>query len=97
LERTEDGAINGGENLCKVVLDDGPVVRRESYNREPPPGKVLLVEKALIAGNKNLKPALFCDRSSSPFFRSPHPMKAAVTISWFRSGSRLVLSLCGRL
>ena len=65
LKRTGESAINRGENLRKVVLDDRPVIRRESHNRQSSPREVLLIDQALIAGNKDLDAALL--RGSQQF------------------------------
>ncbi len=42
-----------------MIFDNGPVVDRESYNREPSPGEGLLIDKSLVAGNEHLKAVLF--------------------------------------
>jgi hypothetical protein len=59
VKRTGDGAINRSENLGNMVLDDWSVISGESYNYQPAPGKVLLIDKASIASDKNLKPVFF--------------------------------------
>ena len=42
-----------------MISNDPPFNRRQSDNRQPAPGPVLLIEKGLVTGNKNVDPTVF--------------------------------------
>lgn len=56
LKRSGRRAVNGGENLGHVVLDDRPVIGSQSDNRQPPPGQILLIGEGPITCNKDFHP-----------------------------------------
>ena len=55
LKGTGSGAIDGGDNLRQVVLDDAPFNGGQRHNCQPSSGQVLLIGKGPVAGNEHLK------------------------------------------
>ncbi|MBV9155539.1 MAG: hypothetical protein JO097_04710 [Acidobacteriaceae bacterium] len=69
LKRTGNDAVNRSENVSNVILNNRPVIRGQRQYRETPPGKILLMDESLVAGNENLETNFFCHSQQVAVFQ----------------------------